>query len=393
MTVLRSQRTYPLSLTGASLNTSIVAAYDWAGDANNSRAGGNGSDHSGHSRNWTAPGTAASVVANIGSVTDMDGRDPSVGRSLTNNFYSVAGATSLGLPTSGGDWSLWLRIRVPSVALADNNSYTFGRIGDSASANKIQLALYDVSSTGGFHFYITDGSSTVFLNWSDSTKTTAGGIVDLHITYSSGSLACYVGGALKKTTSATISFLGTNGGVTYLGNASTAVAVDPVLIDSIYWSRQLSGAEVTSHQADPYSFYTNSGGGDVTPPTLTSPIGTATGSTTATAGATTDEANGTMYAIVSTSGTAPTATQIQAGQSASGAAAAWSGNQAITTTGAKTLSATGLTASTTYYAHVQHKDAAGNNSTVVTSTSFTTSAGSSPKSWANYFYRKSTQNV
>jgi hypothetical protein len=81
-----------------------------------------------------------------------------------------------------------------------------------------------------------------------------------------------------------------------------------------------------------------------------------------------------MYAIVSTASTAPTSTQIQAGQTAAGAAAPWSGNQAISSTGAKTFNATGLTASTTYYAHVQHRDTAGNNSSVVTSSSFTTSA-------------------
>lgn len=115
--------------------------------------------------------------------------------------------------------------------------------------------------------------------------------------------------------------------------------------------------------------------GDSTAPTLSSGVGTATGSTTATVGATTDEANGTMYAIVSTSSTPPSSTQIQAGQTNTGSAAPWSGNQAITTTGAKTFNATGLTASTTYYPYVQHKDAAGNNSTVLSGPSFTTSAG------------------
>lgn len=114
---------------------------------------------------------------------------------------------------------------------------------------------------------------------------------------------------------------------------------------------------------------------DTTPPTLSSAVGTSTGSTTATVGATTDEANGTMYAIVSTSSTPPSAAQIQAGQTNTGAAAPWSGNQAISSTGAKTFNATGLSASTTYYGHIQHRDAAGNNSSVLTSSSFTTSAG------------------
>lgn len=109
-------------------------------------------------------------------------------------------------------------------------------------------------------------------------------------------------------------------------------------------------------------------------PTLSAPVGTSTGTTTATAGATTDTATGTMYAIVSTVATPPTVAEIQAGQQSGGAAAAWAGNQAISSTGAKTFSATGLTASTTYYAHVQHRDGSSNDSAVVSSASFTTSA-------------------
>jgi hypothetical protein len=118
-----------------------------------------------------------------------------------------------------------------------------------------------------------------------------------------------------------------------------------------------------------------SGGGDTTAPILTSAVGTQTGSTTATVGATTNEGNGTMYAVVTVSGTAPSVAQIQAGQNSGGTAAVWAGNVAISSTGAKTFSATGLTASTAYYAHIQHKDAATNESTVVTSAQFTTAAG------------------
>jgi hypothetical protein len=109
-------------------------------------------------------------------------------------------------------------------------------------------------------------------------------------------------------------------------------------------------------------------------PTLSEPVGTSTGATTATAGATTDTATGTMYAIVSTVATAPTVAEIQAGQQSGGTAAAWSGSQAIISTGSKTFSVTGLTAGTTYYAHVQHRDGSSTDSAVVTSAAFTTSA-------------------
>lgn len=111
---------------------------------------------------------------------------------------------------------------------------------------------------------------------------------------------------------------------------------------------------------------------DTTAPILTSAVGTATGSTTATVGATTDEANGTMYVVVTTSNTQPSIAQIKAGQNHTGAAAAYASSQAISTTGAKTFSATGLTSSTTYYAHLVHTDSAANDSNRITSASFTT---------------------
>lgn len=114
------------------------------------------------------------------------------------------------------------------------------------------------------------------------------------------------------------------------------------------------------------------GGGDTTAPILTTAVGTATGSTTATVGATTDEANGTLRVVVTTSATQPSIAQIKAGQDHTGATAPYAGSQTITTTGAKTFSATGLTASTTYYAHNLHTDAAANDSNRLSSASFTT---------------------
>lgn len=106
---------------------------------------------------------------------------------------------------------------------------------------------------------------------------------------------------------------------------------------------------------------------DVTAPILSSPTGAQTGTTTATLGVTTDEANGTLYSFVSTSATPPSAATLKAGTGA-----VFANSQTITTTGAKTASATGLTASTAYYVHWLHRDAAGNDSGIVSSASFTT---------------------
>lgn len=115
-------------------------------------------------------------------------------------------------------------------------------------------------------------------------------------------------------------------------------------------------------------------------PVLSSPTGSATGSQTATVGATTDEGNGTMYAVVTTSSTQPSVAQIKAGQDHTGASAAWAGSQAVSSTGAKTLDATGLAPNTAYYAHLVHTDAAANDSNRVSSAAFTTFQRAAPTS-------------
>lgn len=109
------------------------------------------------------------------------------------------------------------------------------------------------------------------------------------------------------------------------------------------------------------------GGGDTTAPTLTSPTASATGQTTGTASVTTNEANGTLYRLVNTSPTASTATVKASGTTT-----------AISSTGVKSGSISGLTAATTYYVHWVHTDAAGNDSAVANSGSFTTSAAPAP---------------
>lgn len=115
---------------------------------------------------------------------------------------------------------------------------------------------------------------------------------------------------------------------------------------------------------------------DTTAPTLSNGTDTATGETTADVGVDTDEANGTLYVVVTTSSTSPTAAQVKLGQDNSGAAAAYASSQAISSTGTKAFSATGLTAATAYTAHFMHEDASSNKSTVVKGNGFTTDSAS-----------------
>lgn len=102
-------------------------------------------------------------------------------------------------------------------------------------------------------------------------------------------------------------------------------------------------------------------GGDTTAPTLTSPTGTATGATTGSGTVSTDEGNGTLYYIATINST-ETAAYVKS----NGA------TQSISSTGSKNVSFSGLSAYTTYYAHYVHRDAAGNDSSRVSSSSFTT---------------------
>ena len=117
--------------------------------------------------------------------------------------------------------------------------------------------------------------------------------------------------------------------------------------------------------------------GDVldTAATLTSPTGTQTGDTTATGTVSTNQASGTMYAVVTTSATPPTATQVKAGQNNAGSAAAFAGSAAATL-GTNTINATGLSGGTTYYFYFAQENTVPLKSSVAASASFTTTGSS-----------------
>lgn len=119
---------------------------------------------------------------------------------------------------------------------------------------------------------------------------------------------------------------------------------------------------------------------DTTAPVLTSATDAKNGSTASTGSVSTDEGNGTLYWVVTTSATAPSKAQVKAGQDNSGTAAAYAGSQAVTATGAQNVTGTGLTASTAYTTHFMHEDAAANQSTVVSASGFTTDAASATPS-------------
>lgn len=114
---------------------------------------------------------------------------------------------------------------------------------------------------------------------------------------------------------------------------------------------------------------------DTTAPTLSAASGTG-GTLTCSGSVTTNEANGTLYAVVTGSATAPTAAQVKLGQDSTGTAALRVISQAVSATGVQTIVSGGVTAGTRYM-HYMHEDAAANQSSVSSSASFTVTAGGS----------------
>lgn len=114
-------------------------------------------------------------------------------------------------------------------------------------------------------------------------------------------------------------------------------------------------------------------GGSVAP-TLTLGLGAATGTTTGSGGATTDDDSGTFYRIASTLASTPLDTQVEAGQMSNGAASPGAGSQPVSAVGAQTVTGgfTGLASDTVHYPFYMHKNATGLRSNVEPGPSFKT---------------------
>ena len=109
------------------------------------------------------------------------------------------------------------------------------------------------------------------------------------------------------------------------------------------------------------------GGGGGGAPTLTSPVWSLDGDNDSTGGVTTDQDTGTLYFVATTSATSPSAAQVKAGQDHTGSAAADSGSQAVSATGAQVLSSppSDLAAGTEFWLHAMHENAGAEQSNVL----------------------------
>lgn len=111
---------------------------------------------------------------------------------------------------------------------------------------------------------------------------------------------------------------------------------------------------------------------DITAPILSSASGTG-GTLTSSGSVNTDEANGTLYSVLSTLSTTPSKAQVKSGQDSSGSAGVRSVSQSVTSTGVQSV-VPATTAAGTYYWHFMHEDSSGNQSNVLSSISFTVSS-------------------
>lgn len=240
-------------------------------------------------------------------------------------------------------------------------------IGGAQSSSSLKLALAVFTSASSRKIYFdssTGGTSTVSMtdDVSNYDRVTIGG---LH--YNSSAASFLHAGVVAEAhifntalTSSDFTTLLTTPAENVAGWVDGWTLADNTTLTSIGGSRTLTAVGSPSNGAATLP-YTR---GDTTAPVLSSPTGTQTGSSTASGTVSSaNDANGTLYYYASTN-----ATETAATVKASGA------TQAVTATGAQSVAFTGLSPSTTYYAHYVHRDAAGNDSNAVDSASFTTTA-------------------
>lgn len=227
----------------------------------------------------------------------------------------------------------------------------------------------DYTVSGDFYINNTGGLTALYLRYTES----GGNYLGYSVLYNGGLIRLRRHDSGGATTNLGTGYsVADTVGLTYnikleAEGSELRMYVDGVLRETVTDSNYTAGgsgiyANSYKVRIDSMTIADLAGAADTTAPTLTSPAATATGSTTASGSVSTDEGNGTLYYLASTNAT-ETATTVKAGSS-----------QAVSATGTQSVSFTGLTASTTYYAHYLHRDAAGNDSAVASSASFTTAA-------------------
>ena len=218
-----------------------------------------------------------------------------------------------------------------SLSIGTNTAPTF--IGTTTTLSVDQNAsASDIKSL----LHVSDVDSNQTITWSQN-------IAPIHGTLSFASATASSGGA-DLTPGGTITYQPTTG---YIGSDSFTVQVS----DGITTATQTITVTVN----------------DITAPTLSNLGSSSITTTSASVSGTSDEA-GTLYYVITTRATMPSAAQVIAGQDDLGSAAIQSGSTSVTATVASSFNVTGLSNGTAYYAYFVAKDSVNNSSSVGTIT-------------------------
>lgn len=262
MPILRSERTYPLTLKAAAqyaINAGITAAYDFQGDPNNAYAGGNGAPHVG-ANTYTKTSNPTLVQAAPG----IFGRDTSEGRTVVK-WYTGGniGALGFGAADGKGAFTIHRRIRTPTANTTTSAGRALATYRDAASNNVAKLYMVEVAASNTVYFKWELMSSTNSLPSTSTAGQTArqrphNTIVDIYLTRVGDVLTYYLDGELIATiTLPSMLAYNTNPAAGGPIGFSSGDPTDMILIDETYWNRALSDAEIMQHRNDPYAGYNN----------------------------------------------------------------------------------------------------------------------------------------
>ena len=359
-------------VTGVSINSSTgVVSFDTDAMATQTGtsivvrgANSGGNDTSGFSLDIVVGNTAPSIsgVPTISGTTTEGQTLTATAASVTGTptptrtwqwkrgGVNISGATNSTYTLQAADVGSTITVEQTETNVAGNDSATSAA---TATITGIQITLTSVSFSGSAITGNVNVPGTVYWMITDNATETAANVIAGTGAIDGGSFAVTSG-----SNNSTISYPNTPAGNHYLHVvADNATSPNPSVVDSAQYTFTAS---------------------DTTAPVLSSATDAANGATASTGSVSTDEGNGTLYWVVTTSSTAPSAAQVKAGQDNTGTAADGdSGSQAVSATGVQNITPSGLTASTAYTTHFMHEDSSSNQSTVVSASGFTTAAASS----------------
>jgi hypothetical protein len=320
-----------------------------------------------------ATATCPTASTDLVLVQDMRGDNDAVYPALGTGFTDVGPGTYRG--TAGGlGYSISTRTkRVTTPVDGTASATTQNTLASTISIAAIRGQLQVADTTAPTLSAATASASAANVANGSVTSNEAGTAWAVYTTSATTPTAVQIKAGQTHTGAAAP---GVSSNRTMASGVNTGLFPVTTLTGSTTYYLHVTATDAAGNTSTPVSSagFTTPAPSDTTAPVLTSATGTATGTTTATVGVTTDEANGTLRCVVTTSATQPSVAQIKAGQTHTGAAAPYAGSQVVSSTGAKTFSATALASGTQHYAHFCHTDTANNDSNRITSAGFTTTA-------------------